>query len=313
MKVLVAGATGAIGRPLVSLLTGAGHEVVGLTRSPARAETLRSAGVQAAVADALEFRELEEVVVAAAPEAVVHQLTALPASYERRALAEGYARTSRLRREGTRNLLAAARAAGARRVVAQSIAFLYAPEGGTVKDERARPWLDASEPFGGTVASCLDLERQVTEAEGLEGLVLRYGFFYGPGTHYAADGGIADQVRRRRFPVVGAGEGVFSFVHVDDAAAATVAAVERGAPGICNVADDEPAPMREWLPAYAEALGAPRPWRVPAAVAHLAAGRMAAQMATTLRGASNERARAELGWAPRHASWRTGFREGLDR
>lgn len=313
MRVLVAGATGAIGRPLVLMLSAAGHQVIGLTRSAERVEALRAVGAEAVVADALDAVGVERAVADAAPDVVVHQLTALPDAYEPRALAKAYPATSRLRREGTRNLLAGARACGAKRVVAQSIAFIYAPEGDAVKDESARPWIDAPEPFGGALAACLDLERQVTEAgSSLEGVVLRYGFFYGPATYYARDGSIARQVLRRRLPVVGGGDGVFSHVHVDDAAAATVAAVEGGAPGVYNVVDDDPAPMREWLPAYAEALGARRPLRVPAVLARFAAGRSAVEMATVLRGASNARARAELGWEPQWASWRSGFREGLE-
>jgi nucleoside-diphosphate-sugar epimerase len=311
MRVFVAGATGAIGRPLVPLLLAAGHEVTGLTRSHERAAELRAAGAEAVVADALDPAALDAALASAAPEAVVHQLTELPAAYERRALAEGYARTNRLRREGTANLVHSSRAHGVHRLVAQSIAFLYAPAGDSIKDEDAPPYLDAPEPFGQAVAGCVDLEHQVTAASDLEGTVLRYGFFYGPGTHYARDGGLAEQVRRRRFPVVGSGEGLFSFIHVEDAAAATVAALERGRPGVYNVVDDEPAPLREWLPVYAAALGAKPPRRVPAFVARLAAGRMAAEMATALRGASNAKARAELGWAPAHPSWRTGLPASL--
>jgi len=276
-----------------------------------KAEALRSAGAEAVVAEALDAAAVERAVADAAPEVVVHQLTALPDDYKPRALAQAYPRTSRLRREGTRNLLSATRECGVKRVVAQSIAFIYAPEGDAVKDETARPWIDAPEPFGDALAACLDLERQVTEADGLEGVVLRYGFFYGPATYYGRGGSIARQVLRRRLPVVGGGDGVFSHVHVDDAAAATVAAVEGGAPGVYNVVDDDPAPMREWLPFYAEVLGAPRPLRVPAVLARLVAGRATVGMATALRGASNAKARTELGWSPRWASWRTGFREGL--
>jgi nucleoside-diphosphate-sugar epimerase len=180
-----------------------------------------------------------------------------------------------------------------------------------VKDEEARPWTDAPEPFAAGVASMLAHEREATQTPGLESVVLRYGQFYGPGTYYARDGSIAELVRRRRFPVIGRGEAVFSFIHVDDAAGATVAALDRGATGVYNVVDDEPAQLREWLPVYAEALGAPRPFRVPALLARLAAGPFAAAFATQLRGASNAKAKRELGWAPTQASWRTGFAESL--
>jgi nucleoside-diphosphate-sugar epimerase len=196
-------------------------------------------------------------------------------------------------------------------MVAQSIAFLYAPEGDGVKDEEGRVFDFAPEPFGTAVAAVLDLERQVTGTDGLDGVVLRYGWFYGPGTFYNRDGSAADDVRRRRQPIVGRGEGVFSFLHVDDAASATVAAVEGGPSGVYNVTDDDPAPMRDWLPVFAEAVGAKRPWRVPAWLAKLAAPKMVVGLATTLRGASNARFKREFGWQPKYASWREGFREGL--
>jgi nucleoside-diphosphate-sugar epimerase len=304
MRVFVAGATGAVGRPLVTQLLAAGHEVTGMTRSPGRAEALRAAGADAVVADVYDAGAVREAMQAARPEAVVNQLTDLPATYttDMQELAAG---TNRLRREGAAVLVDAARASGARRLVAQSIAFAYLPEGDWVKDEDA--------PLGGdpdVVAGVQALERAVLEARDLEGIVLRYGQLYGPGTWYAADGSIAEQVRRRRFPIVGRGEGRFSFVHVDDAAGAAVAAVERGRPGTYNVVDDEPAPMRDWLPVYAEALGAKPPRRVPVWLARLVAGPAGAG-AAELRGASNARAREALGWTPRHPSWREGFRSTL--
>ena len=306
MRVFVAGATGAIGRPLVSQLLAAGHEVTGMTRSPQGAEGIRAAGAEAVVSDVFDADGVRGAIAEARPEAVVHQLTDLPADYDTNParLARG---TNRLRREGTRILLDAAQAAGARRFVAQSLAFVYEPEGDWVKDEEA-PLANAPE---GAVASVRALEQAVLEAPGLEGIVLRYGQFYGPGTWYAADGSIAEQVRRRRFPIVGRGEGRFSFIHVEDAAAATVAAVERGRPGIYNVCDDEPAPMREWLPAYAQALGAKPPRRVPTLLARMVAGATAAQAATGMRGAANGKAREELAWSPRYPSWREGFRGSL--
>jgi nucleoside-diphosphate-sugar epimerase len=308
MKVFVAGASGAIGRPLVAQLLAAGHEVTGTTRSEAKAEELSAAGARPAVCDALDADALRAAVVEAAPEVVVHQLTALPRRYDPRDKAI-YEATNRVRGEGTRNLLAAAGAAGARRFVAQSIAFGYAagprPE---VKDEDAPLALDAPPPFGEGVQILLEMERAVVEADGLEGLVLRYGWFYGPGTYYADDGSIAQDVRRRRFPVIGSGAGLWSFIHVDDAAGATVAAAERGEPGVYNVVDDEPAAMRDWLPAYAEAIGAKKPLRVPVWLARLAAGRMAS-LVNVQPGASNAKAKRELGWGPRWPSWRTGFRE----
>jgi len=306
MRVFVAGATGAIGRPLVSQLLAAGHEVTGMTRVPERAEGVRAAGAEAVVCDVFDADGVRGAIAEARPEAVVHQLTDLPADYDTNParLARG---TNRLRREGTRVLLDAAQAAGARRFVAQSLAFVYAPDGEWVKDEEA-PLASAPE---GVVVSVRALEQAVLEAPALEGIVLRYGQFYGPGTWYAADGSIAERVRRRRFPIVGRGEGRFSFIHVEDAAAATVAAIERGRPGVYNVCDDEPAPLREWLPVYAQALGAKPPRRVPALLARMVAGATAAQAATAMRGAANGKAREELAWSPRYPSWREGFRGAL--
>ena len=307
MRVFVAGATGAIGRPLVPMLIQAGHEVTGMTRSEERADRLRDAGAGAVVADALDAEAVRAAIVAAAPEAVIHQLTDLPQEWS---MKPDYGGTSRLRTEGTRNLLDGARTAGARRFIAQSIAFIYAPQGGTVKDEDAPTLAGGDSGFAKAIDATVELERAVTAAEGLEGLALRYGFFYGPGTYYAPGTKMARQVKRRWFPIVGDGAGVFSFIHVDDAAAATVAALTHGAPGVYNVVDDDTAPMREWLPVFAEALGAKPPRRVPLWLAKLVA-RDTVAMAAAMRGASNARAKRELGWAPRQPSWRQGFREDL--
>ena len=308
MRVFVAGASGAIGRRLLPQLIAAGHDVTGTTRSEAAAEAIRAAGAQAAICDALDAQALHAAVTGAAPEVVVHQLTALPHRFDPRDK-EIYASTNRLRSEGTRTLLDAARAAGARRMICQSIASAYAPGSvAEVKDEDAPLALGAPAPFGDGVRAIEEMERAVVGAEGLEGVVLRYGWFYGPGTYYADDGSMAEDVRRRRFPVIGKGTGLFSFVHVDDAAGATVAAVERGAPGIYNVVDDDPAPQREWLPAYAEAIGAKKPLRVPVWVARLVVGKLAS-VASVQPGASNAKAKRELGWEPRWPSWRQGFRE----
>ncbi len=302
MRVFVAGATGAIGRPLVPRLVAAGHEVTGTTRSEGRARDLRAAGARAAVCDALDAPALRAAVAEASPEVIVHQLTALPHRFEPRD-ASLYDATNRLRREATRTLVEAAREAGAR-VVCQSIAFAYAPVGSPIKEENDPLFTDAAEPFGTAVAAIAAMERRVLEAGGI---VLRYGWFYGPGTFYGAAGSMTADVRRRRFPVVGRGSGISSFIHTDDAAEATLAAVERGPAGAYNIVDDEPAPMREWLPVFAAANAAPRPLRVPVFLARLIAGRFAAGMATELRGASNAKARSELGWEPRWRSWREGF------
>jgi nucleoside-diphosphate-sugar epimerase len=310
MKVFVAGASGVVGRPLVRQLVAAGHEVTGTTRREERAEEIRAAGASAVVCDVFDLAALEEAVAQASPEVVINQLTSLPQRYNPRK-ASFYATTNRVRSEGGHNLLEAARAAGARRLLTQSIAFLYAPEGDWVKDEDARPFDDAPGHFGPAVEAMLGHEREVLEAPGFEGLVLRYGQFYGPGTYYAPDGYLGREVSRRRFPIVGPGTGTFSFLHIEDAAGATVAALERGAPGVYNVVDDEPAPLREWLPDFAEALGAKPPRRVPVWLAKLVAGSSTAAMATQLRGASNAKAKRELGWQPRYPSWRQGFREAL--
>jgi 2-alkyl-3-oxoalkanoate reductase len=307
MRVFVAGATGAIGYPLVGQLIDAGHEVTGITRSQAKAVALEQIGAHAVVCDALLAEPLAGAVADAKPEIVIHQLTALPDRFRPRKRGL-YEPTNRLRTVGTRNLLAAARRIGSRRFICQSIAFAYEPSGGPVKDERDSLFSEAPEPFGSAIAAVEAMEKAVLDAEGIEGLVLRYGWFYGPGTYFDEDGSMASDVRRRRYPIVGDGGGLFSFVHVDDAAAATVAAVKRGRPGIYNVVDDEPARMREWLPQYAEALGAKPPRRVPRWLARLLAGKMIAEMSIELRGASNAKARRELGWRPVSGSWREGLR-----
>jgi 2-alkyl-3-oxoalkanoate reductase len=313
MRVFVAGASGAIGRPLVRQLLAAGHEVTGMTRRREKAEEIRAEGGEAVVCDVFDSEALRAAVVAAKPEAVIHILTALPARLDPRGKA--LRATNRIRIEGTRNLLAAARTAGARRVVAESIAFAYLAEGAMVKGEEAPLAAVASDdpdPAAPDPAVAVaSLEDQVLAAAGIEGIVLRYGMFYGPGTYMARGGFQAEDVMRRRFPVVGPGTGVFSFVEIGDAAAATAAAVDRGNPGVYNVVDDEPAEMREWLPVYAAALGAKPPRRVPLRLARIVAGRRAAEAAVQLRGASNAKAKRELGWEPAHPSWRQGFAEAL--
>jgi 2-alkyl-3-oxoalkanoate reductase len=309
MRIFVAGASGAIGRPTVRQLVEAGHEVVGMTRSEERAEEIREAGAEAVVCDAFDGEGLRAAVVAAKPEVVVHLLTALPQRFNPKS--DYLEPTIRIRREGTRNLVAAARAAGARRLVAESIAFLYAPQGDWVKDEAAPVWNDAPGAFGGAVEAVGEMERQVLGTDGLDGLVLRFGWLYGSGTHYDRGGQQAEETQRRRLPIVGKGTGTFSFIHAEDAAAATLAAVEGGAPGTYNVVDDEPAPVREWLPVYAEALGAKPPRRVPLWMARLAAGGLARTF-VEMRGASNAKAKRELGWQPTYSSWRRGFSVALD-
>jgi len=294
----------------VRQLVQAGHEVSGTTRSESRAGLIREDGGDPVVVDALDRGALLSAVAGARPDAVVHQLTLIPSEINPRKMAEQFEVTDRLRTEGTHNLVDAARAAGARRVIAQSIAFVYRMDGrpDEVKTE-SDPLMgdDAPQSVRGIAAAVAEMERTVLDAGGI---VLRYGYFYGPGTSYAAsDGATAQRVRKRGFPIVGDGAGVFPFIHVDDAAAATVAALERGDPGVYNVVDDEPAPLREWMPVYAEAVGAKPPRRVPKLAARIAAGKMAAEGATKMRGVSNEKAKRELGWEPRYPSWRQGFFE----
>lgn len=319
MRIFVAGASGAIGRRLLPRLLEKGHEVVGQARSERSAGIVRSLGAEPATADALDGEAVRRAVVRARPEAVVHQLTAFAGMSDLRHFEREAETTNRLRTEGTDHLIAAARESGARRFVAQSFApTVYAREGGPVKTEEDRLDPDPPKPFRTTVEAVEHLERAVLGAPDIEGLVLRYGGFYGPGTSLgepdeAGRGGeYLAAIRRRRFPLVGSGGGVWSFVHVDDAASATVAALERGAPGIYNIVDDDPAPASEWLPALASALGARPPRRVPAWAARLLAGEAAVDLMTEIRGSSNAKAKRELGWSPRWPSWRDGFVHGLD-
>ena len=310
MKIFVAGATGALGRVLVPQLVAGGHEVVGLTRTPSKQDLLRDLGARPAVADALDPDAVARAVAEAEPEVIVHQLTALSRSIDMRHLERDFAETNRLRTEGTDHLLAAGRAVGVRRFVAQSFAgWPSARTGGPVKTE-ADP-LDPTPPAGlrTMLAALRHLEDAVTGAGWTEGVVLRYGGFYGPGTSFGVkpEGEHVALIRKRKFPVVGNGAGMWSFIHIEDAAAATVAAVEHGKRGIYNVVDDEPAPVSVWLPAAAETLGAKPPRRVPRWLGRIAAGEAATVMMTEVRGASNEKAKRELGWRPRYSSWREGF------
>jgi nucleoside-diphosphate-sugar epimerase len=312
MRIFVAGATGALGRRLVPLLVEGGHQVTGMTRTAGKAAGLRAAGADPVVADALDRDAVLRAVEAARPEVVMHQLTALAGTTSMRRFDRMFALTDRLRTEGTDHLLDAARAAGARRFVAQSFAgWPFARVGGPVKTEDDPLDPDPPAQVRRTLDAIRHLEAAVSGTEGLEGVVLRYGGFYGPGTSAGAGGSILEDLRRRRFPILGDGGGVWSFIHIDDAATATAAAIERGAPGVYQVVDDDPAPVSEWLPALAAAIGAPRPLRVPAWVARLVAGEHAVVLMTEVRGASNAKARRELGWRPGWPSWRQGFRTGL--
>jgi nucleoside-diphosphate-sugar epimerase len=311
MRVFLAGATGVIGRRLTALLLGEGHAVIGMTRSAERLEQLRAAGAEAVVADAFDADALKRVVAEARPDAVIHQLTSIPPRIDPRKMQRDFATNDRLRREGTANLLAAAKAAGVTRVLAQSVAFFYAPgPPGTVHSERD-PLLhedEAPKPIKRSTAALASLERTVLDAGGT---VLRYGYFYGPGSAISREGSTGREVARGRLPIVGSGAGVWSFIHVDDAAQATVAALSASKPGAFNVVDDEPARVADWIPALARALGASKPRKVPALLARALAGSYGVALMTQAQGASNALAKRELGWSPRYASWREGFETAL--
>jgi 2-alkyl-3-oxoalkanoate reductase len=319
MKVFVAGATGVLGRALVPQLVAGGHEVVGMTRSAAKQDLVRSLGARPVVADALDPDAVAGAVASAEPEVIVHQLTALSGPMGIRDARHperfsGAIMTNRLRTEGTDHLLAAGRAVGARRFVAQSFgAFRWARTGGPALSEDVPIDPDPPAALRAALAGILHVEREVPAIEWGEGLVMRYGGFYGPGTSVslAADAAMAAPVRKRRFPIIGDGGGVMSYVHVEDAASATAIAVERGRPGIYNIVDDEPAPQREWLPALARALDAKPPRRIPRWLGRLAAGEAATLVMTDVKGASNAKAKRELGWTLRYPSWRQGFAQGL--
>ena len=307
MKVFVAGATGAIGKQLVPRLVEAGHEVHGMTRSESKQAMLHELGAVPVVADALDPDQVAEAVGRVRPDVIVHQLTAIPATLDLRHFDRDFALTSRLRTEGTDHLLSAGQAVGVRRFVAQSHILSYARTGGPVKSEEDPFDRSPAQEMRETLAAIRHLEEAVLGARWTEGIVLRYGAFYGPGTSMAPGAAQTELVRRRRFPLVGDGGGVWSFIHVADAAEATVAAVERGRRGVYNVVDDDPSPVAEWLPALAQELGAKKPVRVPRFVGRLFAGEAGVVMMTELRGASNAKAKRELGWRPAHPSWRQGF------
>jgi nucleoside-diphosphate-sugar epimerase len=309
MKVLVAGATGALGKQLVPSLVARGHEVVGMTRSESKRDAVIDLGATPAVADALDAEQVARAVAEAEPEVIVHQLTALSGALDMRHFDRTFAETNRLRTKGTDHLLAAGRAVGVTRFVAQSYAgWPFARTGGRVKTEDDPLDPTPPEAMRGTLDAIRYLENAVTGADWTEGVVLRYGGFYGPGTSLGPEEGeMVELIRKRKIPVVGDGGGVWSFIHIEDAAEATVAATERGHRGIYNVVDDEPAPVAAWLPAVASAVSAPAPRHVPRWLGRMLAGEAATVMMTEVRGASNAKAKRELGWEPKHPSWREGF------
>ena len=311
MKILVAGASGALGKQLVPRLVADGHEVVGTTRTEQKLPMLNELGATGVVADLLDPDQVARVVAEAEPEVIIHELTALNRPFDIKHFDRTFEETNRLRTESTDHLLAAGRAAGVKRFIAQSYAGWPAARTGELVKSEDEP-LDPAPPknIRKTHDAIRYVEEAVTGADWTEGLVLRYGGFYGPGTSLSAEGGAqVEQIRERKFPVVGNGAGVWSFVHIEDAADATALAVTHGRRGLYNIVDDEPAPVAEWLPAAASAVGAKPPRHVPLWLGRLVAGEVGAVMMTEVRGASNEKAKRELGWRPRHASWRQGFAE----
>ena len=312
MRVFVAGATGAIGRQLVPRLVARGHEVHGITRSELKKAMLEDLGAVPVVADALDADQVAEAVAMARPEAIVHELTAIE-GLDPRHFDRDFALTSRLRTEGTNHLLSAGQAVGVERFVAQSHILAYARTGGTVKTEEDPVETSPAREMRQSVAAIRHLEEAVLGATWTEGIVLRYGHFYGPGTSMAPDGQLPEMIRKRKFPLVTPGSGVWSFIHVADAADATVAAVEHGIRGIYNIVDDDPAPVTEWLPALARELGAKEPMRVPRFVGRLFAGEAGVVMMNEFRGASNAKAKRELGWQPSHPTWREGLTDERSR
>jgi nucleoside-diphosphate-sugar epimerase len=310
MKVLVAGATGALGKQLVPRLVANGHEVAGMTRASSKRGAVRALGAKPVVADALDADQVAQAVAETEPDAIVHELTALAGSMDMRHFDRDMALTNRLRTEATDHLLAAGRAVGITRFVAQSYAgWPFAREGGRVKTEDDGLDPSPAEAMRAAHDAIRYLESAVVGAGWTEGIVLRYGGFYGPGTSLSARGEHTEMLRKRKFPIVGDGAGVWSFVHIEDAADATVAAVEHGRRGVYNIVDDEPAAVADWLPYAARTFGAKPPRHVPLWLGRMLAGEAAAVMMTEVRGASNAKAKSELGWRPGHPSWREGFAE----
>lgn len=302
MKIFVAGATGAIGRPLLAQLHSLGHDVIALTRSSEKAKALAEQGVEPAIADVFDADAVKAAVIQAQPEVVIEQLTSYPKTYTRESMSAAAALNARIRLEGGANVLAAAQAAGVRRYLRQSIAFWAIPGVG-LADEETPLAFDASPAVASDARIVTELERRLLETPNLEGIALRYGFFYGPGTWFAPGGDVAQQVRQQQFPIVGNGEGVWSWLHIEDAAIATVAAAEQGNPGIYLIADDRPLEVREWLSAFARWLNAPPPPQVSVEDALQIGGADAVYYGTQMRGVSNAKAKRELGFQPRSLEW----------
>ncbi len=302
MKIFVAGATGAIGCPLLAQLLVNGHDVVALTRSPEKAQTLTQQGVEPAIADVFDLDAVRNAISRAQPDVVIEQLTALPKTYTPQTMQAAAALNNRIRLDGGANVLKAAQAAGVRRYLRQSIAFWATPSAG-LADEDTPLVQNVSSAMTEGVSVMAEIERRLLETPDLEGIVLRYGFFYGTGTWYATDGDVAQQVRQQKFPIIGEGKGVWSWIHVEDAAIATVAAVEQGYPGIYLIVDDRPLKVCEWLPAYARWLNAPPPPQISVEQALQVSDADTLYYATQLRGVSNAKAKRELNFQPRSLEW----------
>ena len=303
MKIFIAGGTGAIGRPLTAELLSRGHQIVALTRSAEKARAISERGIEPAIADVFDADAVKAVVKRAQPEVVIEQLTALPRTYTRESLAASAALNNRLRAEGAANVLAAAQASGVRRYLRQSIAFWAVPGPGLADEETPLAY-DASPAVAGDARFVTELERRLLGAPDIEGIAMRYGFFYGPCTWFHPDGDVARQVREQQFPIIGNGEGVASWLHIEDAAIATVAAAERGKRGVYLIADDQPLARREWLPAFAKWVGAPPPPHVSVEDAlKTDGGADAVYYSTQMRGVSNAKAKRELNFQPRPLEW----------
>jgi nucleoside-diphosphate-sugar epimerase len=302
MKIFIAGATGAIGRPLTAELLSKGHSLVALTRYPEKARALAEQGIEPAVADVFDAAAVKSAVRRAQPDVVIEQLTSLPGTYTPESMRAAAVTNTRIRLEGGTNVLDAAQAAGARRYLRQSIAFWAVPGHG-LADEETPLAVNAPSAVGADARVVAEIERQLLESPKIEGLVLRYGFFYGPGTWFNPNGDVAEQVRQQQFPIVGNGEGVWSWLHIEDAAIATASAAERGDPGIYLIANDQPLAVRQWLPAFAEWLNAPPPPQISVENALKTGGAVAAYYGTQMRGASNAKAKQHLNFQPRPLEW----------
>lgn len=311
MNIFLAGASGALGKRLVPHLVAAGHYVVASTRTPAKVAALRQMGAEAIVLDALDQQAVMKAVETARPEVVVHQMTALAGVHNLHNFDKKFRLTNRLRSEGTTLLIAAARAAGARRFVAQSYAGWPTGPAGSLTTEADAFDPDPPRTMRQSLRAIEQLEASVTRAAGISGIVLRYGSFYGPGTSLDTNGSMTEQVRRRKFPILGSGAGVWSFIHIDDAATATQIAIEGAPAGIYNIVDDDPAPVSVWLPDLARVLGAKPPLHLPVWLGRILAGEAVVSLMTKVRGSSNAKAKRVLPWQPNHSSWREGFCTGL--